>query len=127
MWSLSFNKFCSAFVFLFSLVNFITQAQQEERVTNTTSVKAGLVGLSLSKEYAISMIQDLENDTIAINAQMKTGSIYINIADSLLQISPSNYGGAGSYCGKVKFVKGKRRSSLDMNSFFFVIGSSTHT
>ncbi|MFM8850162.1 MAG: hypothetical protein ACKOE5_07190 [Cytophagales bacterium] len=53
--SLFLNKFylgCVC-VFLLSLFSSITQAQQKERVTHTTSIKAGLTGLSPSKEYAI--------------------------------------------------------------------------
>lgn len=42
-----------------------------------------------SKEYAISLVQDLQNDTTAINVQMKSGKIYIAIADSLLNLSNS--------------------------------------
>ncbi len=39
-----------------------------------------------AKEYAISLVQDLQNDTTAINVQMKSGMIYIAIADSLLNL-----------------------------------------
>jgi hypothetical protein len=40
-----------------------------------------------AKEYAISLVQDLQNDTTAINVQSKSGRIYIAITDSLLNLS----------------------------------------
>lgn len=40
-----------------------------------------------SREYAISLVQDLQNDTISINVQKKSAGIYIAIADSLLYLS----------------------------------------
>jgi hypothetical protein len=36
-----------------------------------------------AKEFAKSLIQDLKNDTIAINTQMERAEIYVGIADSL--------------------------------------------
>lgn len=40
-----------------------------------------------AKEYAISLVQDLQHDTTAINVQSKSGRIYIAITDSLLNLS----------------------------------------
>src|SRR5450755_2236120 len=40
-----------------------------------------------AKEYAISLVQDLQHDTTAINVQSKSGRIYIGITDSLLNLS----------------------------------------
>jgi hypothetical protein len=40
-----------------------------------------------AKEYAIALVQDLQNDTTAINIQLKTGGIYIANTDSLLRLS----------------------------------------
>ena len=40
-----------------------------------------------AKEFAKSLVQDLQNDTIAINTQKKTAGIYIVITDSLLRLS----------------------------------------
>jgi hypothetical protein len=40
-----------------------------------------------AKEYAISLVQDLQHDTRAINVQSKSGRIYIGITDSLLNLS----------------------------------------
>ena len=40
-----------------------------------------------AKEYAISLVQDLQNDTTAINVQRKSGKIFIAITDSLLNLS----------------------------------------
>src|SRR4030095_3449247 len=40
-----------------------------------------------AKEYAISLVQDLQHDTTAINVQSKSGKIYMAITDSLLNLS----------------------------------------
>ena len=40
-----------------------------------------------SEQYAISLVQDLQNDTTAINVQKRSAGVYVAIADSLLQIS----------------------------------------
>jgi hypothetical protein len=40
-----------------------------------------------SKEYAISLVQDLQNDTASITVQMKSGERFIAITDSLLNLS----------------------------------------
>src|ERR1051326_5716015 len=51
------------------------------------NIREHAVEYDRSKEYAISLIQDLQNDTTAITAQMQSGKIYIAIADSLLKLS----------------------------------------
>ena len=40
-----------------------------------------------AKEFAKSLVQDLQNDTTAINTQKKTAGIYIVITDSLLRLN----------------------------------------
>lgn len=40
-----------------------------------------------AKEFARSLVQDLQNDTTAINVQKKSGAIFIAITDSLLNLS----------------------------------------
>src|SRR5437762_2916623 len=40
-----------------------------------------------AEEYAISLVQDLQHDTTAINVQRKSGRIYMAITDSLLNLS----------------------------------------
>ena len=39
-----------------------------------------------AKEFAKSLVQDLQNDTTAINVQKKSAEIYISITDSLLKL-----------------------------------------
>ena len=46
-----------------------------------------------AKEYAIALVQDLQNDTTAINIQLKTGGIYIANTDSLLSLSQTKLEG----------------------------------
>ena len=53
------------------------------------NIRENSVEYNRSKEYAISLVQDLQNDTTAINVQMKSAKIYIAIADSLLSLSNS--------------------------------------
>jgi len=42
-----------------------------------------------AKEFAKSLVQDLQNDTAAITNQKKSASIYISVVDSLLKLSKS--------------------------------------
>ena len=42
-----------------------------------------------AKEFARSLIQDLQNDTAAITTEKKTARLYISIVDSLLKLSKS--------------------------------------
>lgn len=65
-------------LFLAVFLGFIAENIREHAVENNRS-----------KEYAISLVQDLQNDTTAINVQMKSGKIYIAIADSLLNLGNS--------------------------------------
>jgi hypothetical protein len=51
------------------------------------NIREHAVEYNRSKEYAISLIQDLQNDTTAINVQMKSGKVYIAVADSLLNLT----------------------------------------
>lgn len=46
-----------------------------------------------AKDFAKSLVQDLQNDTTAINVQNKSSEIYISIADSLLRLSQSKLEG----------------------------------
>ena len=46
-----------------------------------------------AKEFAKSLVQDLQNDTVAINTQKKTAGIYIIITDSLLRLSQTRLEG----------------------------------
>jgi hypothetical protein len=40
-----------------------------------------------AKEFATSLVRDLQNDTNAINVHMRTARIYMNVTDSLLSLS----------------------------------------
>ncbi len=46
-----------------------------------------------AKEFSKSLVQDLQNDTAAINVQKKSAGIYITIADSLLKLSKTRLEG----------------------------------
>ena len=46
-----------------------------------------------ANEFAKSLMQDLQNDTVAINTQKKTAGIYIVITDSLLRLSQTSLEG----------------------------------
>src|SRR5438045_4515296 len=51
------------------------------------NIREHVVEHDRSKEYAISLAEDLHNDTTSINIQRRSGKIYIAIADSLLALS----------------------------------------
>jgi len=46
-----------------------------------------------AKEYAMSLVQDLQNDTTAINTQKKTGELYVASVDSLFTYSKTKLDG----------------------------------
>ena len=50
------------------------------------NIREHVVEHNRSEEYAISLVQDLQNDTSSLNIQVKTGEIYIAITDSLLKL-----------------------------------------
>jgi len=51
------------------------------------NIREHVVEHDRSKEYAISLVQDLQHDTAAIAVQMKSGEIFTAISDSLLNLS----------------------------------------
>ena len=51
------------------------------------NIREHVVEHSRSKEYAVSLVQDLQNDTAAISIQKKSGRIFIAVVDSLLKLS----------------------------------------
>ena len=57
-----------------------------------------------AKDFAKSLVQDLQNDTTAINVQNKSSEIYISIADSLLRLSQSKL--EGQPAAKFSFIPG---------------------
>ena len=48
------------------------------------------------REYAISLVQDLQNDTTAINDQIRTGEIYVSSVDSLFKFSKTKLEGTNA-------------------------------
>jgi len=50
------------------------------------NIREHVVEHDRSKEYAISLVQDLQNDTTAITVQLKSGEIFTAISDSLLNL-----------------------------------------
>ncbi|MEP6713379.1 MAG: hypothetical protein ABJA37_13215 [Ferruginibacter sp.] len=63
-------------LFLAVFLGFVAENIREHKVENDRA-----------KEYALSLLQDLKNDTTAINVQVKSGNIFIAITDSLLNLS----------------------------------------
>ncbi len=57
------------------------------------NIREHVVENDRAKEFAISLVQDLQNDTTSINVQVKTGKIYIAITDSILNLSNSRLEG----------------------------------
>jgi hypothetical protein len=54
-----------------------------------------------AKDFAKSLVQDLQNDTTAIKIQKKSSEIYISISDSILQLSQVKL--EGEHAGKFSF------------------------
>ncbi|SDB51334.1 hypothetical protein SAMN03097699_1829 [Flavobacteriaceae bacterium MAR_2010_188] len=63
-------------LFLAVFLGFVAENIREHTVENDRA-----------KEYAISLVQDLQNDTTSLNTQIKSAEIYIAITDSLLNLS----------------------------------------
>src|SRR5205814_2050083 len=57
------------------------------------NIREHIVEQNRAKEFSGSLVQDLQNDTIAINSQLKIGRLYIAISDSLLELSKTNLEG----------------------------------
>ena len=51
------------------------------------NIREHVVEHGRSKEYAVSLLQDLQNDTAAISSEKKSARLYIASADSLLKLS----------------------------------------
>jgi len=79
-WGEYFLEFLMLFLAVF--LGFVAENIREHKVENDRA-----------KEYALSLVQDLQNDTTAINVQVKSGNIYIAITDSLLNLSNSRLEG----------------------------------
>ncbi len=69
-------------LFLAVFLGFVAENIREHGVENDRA-----------KEYALSLVQDLQTDTTAINVQVKSGNIYIDLTDSLLDLSNNSLEG----------------------------------
>jgi len=70
------KKICFAFVLAFTMISSLAQAQQGERVINTTSIKGGILAMTLSKEYSTGKIT-----TINFELGFLTGSASYSAID----------------------------------------------
>ncbi len=69
-------------LFLAVFCGFLAENQREHYIENHRA-----------KEFAKSLVQDLQNDTAAINVQKKSAEIYIVVTDSLLKLSKTRLEG----------------------------------
>ena len=69
-------------LFLAITLGFLVENQREHYIENLRA-----------KEYSKSLVQDLQNDTTAINVHKKSAGIYIAIVDSLLNLSKTRLDG----------------------------------
>jgi hypothetical protein len=65
-------------LFLAITLGFLVENQREHYIENIRA-----------KDFSSSLVRDLQNDTIAINVQIKSGGIFIAITDSLLKHAQS--------------------------------------
>lgn len=82
-------------LFLAVTLGFFVENQREHYIENQRA-----------KEFSKSLIQDLQNDISAIQAQTKSASTYIAIADSLLNLSQTRLEGrtASKFCFYTRFM-----------------------
>ncbi|HLX92679.1 MAG TPA: hypothetical protein VKR32_13405 [Puia sp.] len=57
------------------------------------NIRENIAENNRAKEYAISLVQDLQHDTTAINSHRKSADMYVAIADSLLNLSKKQLDG----------------------------------
>lgn len=72
-------------IFIAVFLGFIAENIREQKVE-----------FARAKEYAISFVQDLQNDTTSINAQIKTSQKFVSITDSLLKLSKKRLEGCNA-------------------------------
>jgi hypothetical protein len=63
-------------IFFAVFLGFVAENLREQKVEHARA-----------KEYAVSLIQDMENDTISINNQIRISQAFVSITDSLLNLS----------------------------------------
>jgi hypothetical protein len=79
-WTHYFWEFLMLFLAVFC--GFLAENIREHKVENLRA-----------KEFSKSLVQDLQNDTIAINVQKKSGEIFVGITDSLLRLGQTKLEG----------------------------------
>lgn len=79
-WKSYFWEFLMLFLAVFC--GFLAEYQLEHKIEKDRA-----------KEFAISLIRDLENDTTAMNLHKKTGDVYCSITDSLFLLSEAKLDG----------------------------------
>ncbi|MEP6676990.1 MAG: hypothetical protein ABJA78_17640 [Ferruginibacter sp.] len=57
------------------------------------NIREHVVEQNRAKEFSGSLVRDLQNDTIAINNQIRSGRLYIDVSDSLLKLSKTQLEG----------------------------------
>ncbi len=72
-----------------------------------------------AKEFSKSLVQDLLNDTAAINSQKKSAGLYIGVVDSLLKLSNTSLEGrqAGKFSFYTRFAYWTAPVSWNRNTF----------
>lgn len=72
-----------------------------------------------AKDFAVSLVQDLQNDTAAINLEIKSARLYITVVDSLLEFSkvPLEGRNASAFSFYTRFVYWTVPVSWSRNTF----------
>jgi len=72
-----------------------------------------------ANDFAKSLVQDLGNDTVAINLEIKSARLYISVADSLLELSkaPLEDRNASAFSFYIRFIYWTVPISWNRNTF----------
>jgi len=83
------------------------------------NIREHVVEQNRAKEFSASLVQDLQNDTIAINSQNKTATLYIAFADRLLKLSNTTLQGrnAAQFSFYTRFAYWTAPTSWNRNTF----------
>ena len=105
-WGEYFLEFFMLFLAVF--LGFVAENIREHFIENNRA-----------KEYSISLLEDLKNDTTAINNQKKYEILYISMADSLLEISKTTLAdrNAAKFSFYTRFVYWTTPISWNRNTF----------
>jgi len=95
-------------LFLAVFCGFLAENIREHSVENTRA-----------REFSKSFIQDLQNDTVAINSEKKSAGLYIAVADSLLKLSTIPLAGrnAAEFSFYTRFIYWTVPISWNRNTF----------